>query len=92
MTTDQDGCLWVAFWDGWCVRRLSPDGRTIGVIELPVQRPTSCTFGGAQLDQLFITSATTGLDRAARAQQPLAGGLFASEPGAKGFAGATFPA
>ena len=86
MTVDRDGCLWVAFWDGWCVRRLSPDGEVIGVLPVPVQRPTSCTFGGSSLDRLFITSATIGLDDAARAAQPLAGGLFMAEPGVAGYA------
>lgn len=84
MAVDGEGCLWVAFWDGWCVRRLSRDGAVIGTIELPVQRPTACAFGGADLDQLFITSASVGLDSAARAVQPLAGGLFVTRPGVKG--------
>jgi sugar lactone lactonase YvrE len=84
MTVDSQGCLWVAFWDGWCVRRLSPTGEVIDQIELPVQRPTSCTFGGAGLDQLFVTSASIGLDHAAMAAQPLAGRLFVVEPGATG--------
>lgn len=86
MTTDREGCLWVAFWDGWCVRRLSPDGATLALLPLPVQRPTSCAFGGADLDRLFVTSATIGLDDAARAAQPLAGGLFMAAPGVSGFA------
>jgi sugar lactone lactonase YvrE len=90
MTVDCDGCLWVAFWDGWCLRRLSPDGEFLSLLPLPVQRPTSCCFGGAGLDQMFITSATIGLDDAARAAQPLAGGLFLVEPGATGVAGALF--
>jgi D-xylonolactonase len=92
MTVDHEGCLWVAFWDGWCVRRISPAGETIATLELPVQRPTSCAFGGAALDQLFITSATIGLDRAARAAQPLAGGLFMATPGVSGIAVTPFPA
>lgn len=90
MTVDGEGCLWVAFWDGWCVRRLSPGGDVIGQVELPVQRPTSCVFGGTNLDRLFITSASVGLDSVARAVQPLAGGLFVAVPGARGLAGAEF--
>lgn len=84
MTADAEGCLWVAFWDGWCLRRLAPDGDCLDTIDLPVQRPTSCTFGGPDLDQLFITSARTGLDENALAMQPYAGGLFLLKPGAKG--------
>lgn len=84
MTVDCEGCLWVAFWDGWCVRRLSPDGIPVLQLALPVQRPTSCTFGGTDLRQLFITSATIGLDDAARVAQPLAGGLFMVDVGVSG--------
>ncbi|MDB5688511.1 MAG: hypothetical protein JWL91_387 [Sphingomonas bacterium] len=84
MAVDREGCLWVAFWDGWCVRRLSPEGEQIGLLPLPVQRPTSCAFGGADLELLFVTSATIGLDEAARSAQPLAGGLFLAQPGVAG--------
>jgi D-xylonolactonase len=84
MAVDQHGCLWVAFWDGWCVRRLSPAGEILAVLPLPVQRPTTCAFGGAGLDQLFITSASIGLGEVERAAQPLAGGLFMVEPGVSG--------
>ena len=41
MTVDADDCLWIAFWDGWCVRRYSPDGMCLATIKLPVQKPTS---------------------------------------------------
>ena len=92
MTVDSEGCLWVAFWDGWCVRRLSPEGAAIALLPLPVQRPTSCCFGGSALDQLFITSASLGLDDAARAAQPLAGGLFMAEPGVRGVVPPSFAA
>src|ERR1051325_2047584 len=61
MTVDSDDCLWVAFWDGWCVRRLSPAGERLQQLPVPVQRPTSCMFGGAGLDRLFVTSASRGL-------------------------------
>ena len=46
------------------------------VIPLPVQRPTSCAFGGPELDQLYITSAWTGLSEADRREQSLAGDLL----------------
>lgn len=90
MTVDAEGCLWVAFWDGWCVRRLAPDGERIGALPLPVQRPTSCAFGGPDLDRLFITSATVGLAENHLAMQPFAGGLFVALPGVRGVPGGSF--
>ena len=84
MTVDSDGFLWVCFWDGWCLRRLSPDGEIVQHIEMPVQRPTSCAFGGPDLDRLYVTSASRGIDEDALAMQPCAGGLFLLEAGARG--------
>ena len=90
MTVDAEGCLWIAFWGAWCVRRFSPDGECLQKIELPVSQPTSCAFGGAGLDQLYITSASEGLDEAARAAQQQAGGLFVAAPGVRGIADIPF--
>jgi sugar lactone lactonase YvrE len=90
MTVDGEGCLWIAFWDGWCVRRFSPDGELLQTIETPVARPTSCAFGGTDLDRLYVTSASIGLDEDARAMQPNAGGLFMLLPGVRGLAEAPF--
>ena len=84
MTIDVDGCLWVAFWDGWCVRRYDPEGRLMHTVELPVARITSCTFGGENFDQLFITSASSGLSKVELAAQPLAGAIFSADVGTKG--------
>lgn len=76
MTVDADDCLWIAFWDGWCVRRYSPEGNCLELIGLPVQKPTSCAFGGPHMGQLYVTSASIGLTPMERSEQPCAGGLF----------------
>ena len=76
MTVDAEDHVWIAFWDGWCLRRLSPEGRIVREIPLPVQRPTCPAFGGRGLDRLYITSATVGLTPEALTQQPLAGALL----------------
>lgn len=86
MTVDAEGCLWIAFWDGWCVRRFSPAGEPLQTIAMPAQRPTSCAFGGPALDRLYVTSATIGLDERALAMQPNAGGLFMVLAGVRGIA------
>lgn len=90
MTVDAEGHVWIAFWDGWCVRRLAPDGRIVTEIPLPVQKPTSCAFGGERLDTLYVTSASVGLSAEARVGQPLAGGLFRIQPGVVGVPAARF--
>jgi len=84
MTIDAEGCLWVAFYDGWAVRRFTPSGALDRTIKLPAARPTSCSFGGQELSRLFVTSARDGLSEARLAEQPHAGGLFVIEPGVAG--------
>jgi sugar lactone lactonase YvrE len=61
LAIDRDGNLWSALWDGWCVVRFDASGRELDRIRLPVQRPTSLTFGGPGLTELYVTSATIGL-------------------------------
>lgn len=85
MTIDEEGMLWIALWDGWRVIRVNPaDGKIINEIRMPVARPTSCVFGGANLDELYITSASTRMSAEELAKQPLAGGLFRCSPGVRG--------
>lgn len=87
---DAEGCLWNARWDGWGVARVGADGDVRAVLDLPVQRPTSCAFGGPDMATLFITSSRADLDGAALHAQPDAGGVFAVEPGVKGLAPEVF--
>jgi len=84
MTVDAEDHVWVAFWDGWCVRRLSPSGQIEAEIALPVQRPTCPTFGGADLQQLYITTASTGIAPEGLATQPLAGSLLRIDTDVRG--------
>jgi sugar lactone lactonase YvrE len=84
LTVDAEGYVWSAKWDGWRVVRYAPDGSIEREINLPVQRPTSCTFGGPQMNRLYITSARTGLSAADLAEQPLAGSLLVVETAVKG--------
>jgi L-arabinonolactonase len=89
-TVDSEGFVWIAHWGGWRVTRYAPDGRLARTIKLPVRQPTCPAFGGPGLDVMYVTSASIGLDDAARAQQPQAGGLFAIDVGVKGLPDARF--
>ena len=81
ITVDADGGLWVARWLGWGISRYWPDGRLDRKIPIPVARVTSVTFGGHDLDRLFVTTASIGVAPKDRARQPDAGGLFEVRPG-----------
>jgi sugar lactone lactonase YvrE len=89
MTIDAEGGLWVALWGGAAVHRYL-EGRLDRVIRLPVSQPTSCAFGGADLDELYVTSAWEGLSSTEREAQPLAGAVFRVRPGVRGLPAAVF--
>ncbi len=89
MTIDDEGGLWVALWGGSAIHRYV-NGQLDRVIGLPVSQPTSCAFGGADLDELYITSAWEGLSSSARKAQPLAGALLRVRPGVRGVSPSVF--
>jgi sugar lactone lactonase YvrE len=91
MAVDAEGCLWVAHWDGWRVTRYGPSGQARQIIRMPVQRPTSCAFGGSDLSVLYITSARMGLSEEALAAAPLSG-VFAVRTDTAGLAEPKFAA
>ncbi|MFJ4279343.1 SMP-30/gluconolactonase/LRE family protein [Streptomyces massasporeus] len=82
LTVDAEGCVWVALWQGSAVRRYTPDGELDRVIELPVPLVTACAFGGADLSDLYITTARVGLTE----PPALAGSLFVVPGAGKGLA------
>jgi sugar lactone lactonase YvrE/DNA-binding IclR family transcriptional regulator len=84
LAVDADGGVWCAIWDGWRVDRYLPTGKLDFSLSMPVPRPTSIAFGGANLEILYITSARTRLPASTLAEAPLSGGLFACTPGFKG--------
>ena len=86
LTVDADGCVWVALWDGGAVRRYTPDGELDRVVELPVPLVTACAFGGADLTDLYVTTARVGLD----SPHPVAGSLLVVPGVGKGLAQPAF--
>ncbi|NKB60033.1 MAG: SMP-30/gluconolactonase/LRE family protein [Alphaproteobacteria bacterium] len=76
-TVDADGFYWCAHIHAGEIARYDPDGALERTIPLPVRHPTMCTFGGENLDTLYVTSSTKFLEPGKAEKQPLAGGLFA---------------
>jgi L-arabinonolactonase len=58
------------------VVRYAPDGRVDRVLPVPASQPACVAFGGAELNELFVSSARVGLSAQALLQEPQAGGLF----------------
>ncbi|WP_406435645.1 SMP-30/gluconolactonase/LRE family protein [Streptomyces sp. NBC_00631] len=86
LTVDADGCVWVALWGGAAVRRYTPTGELDRVIDLPASLTTACAFGGADLTDLYVTTARVGLDR----PHPTAGSLLVIPDAGKGVAQPAF--
>ena len=94
LTVDCDGCIWVAVTGSGQVRRYSPGGALLGSVEISTPGATSCAFGGARCEELFITSLgrrmpdvarTLGLTDAMMSNDgPHSGGLFVCRPGVAG--------
>lgn len=79
MTVDAEGHLWIAHWGGGRIARYTPEGKPVRAIELPASQITSLTFGGPDLDRLFVTSAAKD-----KPHEPNAGKLFEVTPGTRG--------
>ena len=76
MTSDMDGNLWIAMWNGARITQWKPDGTLLEQFAVPALQVTSCVFGGVDMDELFITSARVGMDAASLGKYPQSGGIF----------------
>lgn len=85
MCIDEQGMLWVAMWGGACVNRYNPlNGTLIGKVTQDVPNVTSCAFGGEDMQQLFISTARSGLSAEQLRKYPLSGSLFIADTNIKG--------
>lgn len=90
MSVDANNNLWIGFWTGHAVRCFDgKTGKMLEEISCPAPLITSCVFGGENLDQLIITSASEDTDLT---QYPEAGMIFIASPGVRGQETALFGA
>jgi sugar lactone lactonase YvrE len=81
LTVDAEAGVWIAISDRGQVWRLTAGGAVDAVIDIPAGKVTACTFGGAGLRKLFVTTSREGLTAG---EDPQAGSLFCVEPGVAG--------
>ena len=85
MTIDAEGMLWVCLWEGAAVSRWNPaTGELLAKYDVPALHATSCAFGGADLDTLYITTARVDTNADVLAKYPQAGAVFSMKPGVVG--------
>ena len=77
---DSEGGYWCAIHGGGCLHRYTASGQLDKVIPMPVSQPTMCSFVGANLDELYVTSAREKLQPEQLKKEPYAGGVFRLRP------------
>jgi len=82
MTTDADGVIWSARWDGRAVFTYSDTGQLLGKVTFPVRKVSSVAFGGAGLTDAYVT--TAGGNNRGETEGELAGSLFRINLGVRG--------
>jgi L-arabinonolactonase len=89
---DADGQLWNAVWGASRVIRYGRDGSIERSVTLDTAQPSCLCFGGAQLNELYVTTAWQHMTPATRAEQPQAGGLYHAAAGVRGVSESRFGA
>ena len=87
MCIDAEDGLWVAFWNGSCLRRFDKDFNITDTLEMPVPMVTSAAFAGPNFESLIITSAHDGAPGAGADW----GKTYIYHPKVKGLAPVLFP-
>jgi len=84
MTIDINKNLWIAHYHGARISVLNTKAKLIHSIYLPAKNITNCAFGGQKNDQLFVTTATKGLNKADLQKFKYSGCLFSVKTNTKG--------
>ena len=85
MTLDRNRNLWVAHYHGACISVFNHTAKLIHKIKCPAKNITNCTFGGLNNNELFVTSATKGINSAEMRKFRYSGSLFSVKTNCKGF-------
>lgn len=84
LTVDVEGGIWSVQNGAGRVVRYAPDGGVTHAVEMPLPQPTSCIFGGRDLDVLYVTTSRQNMTPELLRRYPLSGSVFAVRPGVSG--------
>jgi sugar lactone lactonase YvrE len=84
LTVDAEGGVWSVQNGVGRIVRYAPGGEVTHEIEVPVPQPTSCIFGGRDMDVLFVTTSRQKMTAEQLERYPLSGSVFALRPGVSG--------
>ena len=90
MTTDRFKNLWVCHFGGSSISVFNQKGKKIYKIKLPAKNVTNCAFGGANNNDLYITTALKGLKEIDKKKYNLSGSLFKVRTNSKGVTSKSF--
>jgi sugar lactone lactonase YvrE len=90
LTVDSQGGIWSNHVGIGQVIRYLPNGKIDRIVQLPVPRATGCTFGGKNLDVLYVTTSRETMNAEQLLKAPLSGSLFAVKTGFGGMPASFF--
>ena len=64
MTLDNNKNLWVAHFNGACISVFNQKAKLIHRIQFPAKNITNCAFGGKNIKELYVSTATKGMSKA----------------------------
>ncbi len=84
MTLDRNKNLWVAHYGGACISVFNQKAKLIHKVNFPAKNITNCIFGGQNNNELFVTTATKGMNTAELRKYRYSGSLFSVKTNSKG--------
>ena len=75
-SVDSQGNYWSALYAGGEILCISPQGKLLQTLKVPVTNPTMVTFGGQDLPTIYITSACQKMTAEQLAANPMEGTLL----------------
>ena len=84
MTLDKYKNLWVAHFHGACISVFDKTAKLIHRIKFPAKNITNCVFGGKNTKELYVSTATKGMNKADLEKFRYSGFFFSVKTNSRG--------